>query len=178
MLAMLAAHSRVWAVPYEVRLLERPLAETQELICRFNAEAALAGKGRWVHKTPRQILDIARLLGLLPDARFILMLRDGRDVAVSIRAGTDDLESGARRWVEENAHAEHLWTHPQVLVVRYEDLIEDPTAVLTGVTNFVGEPFEPSMLEHHETSFRFLGELSNLDNFRDHLLRLDDAARR
>ena len=41
------------------------------------------GKARWGDKTPRYVESIPFISGLFPDARFVHLVRDGRDVALS-----------------------------------------------------------------------------------------------
>jgi hypothetical protein len=101
----------------------------------------------------------------LPHARFLDITRDGRAVAASIadvdwwpgldvwwhrgtpedwsRTGRDPWELCARHWVEEvDAIRAGLAAVPadQVLSLRYEDLVEDPTSVLARVAEFAGLP--------------------------------------
>ena len=44
-----------------------------------------AGKQRWAEKTPRNISRIGEVFRWFPEARFIHVLRDGRDVACSLQ---------------------------------------------------------------------------------------------
>ena len=87
-----------------------------------------------------------------PDARYLHLVRDGRDVARSIIAmgwaGT--FWTAAERWVE----AERLWDRlkptlapDQVLEVRYEELVAAPEPQLTRICEFLGVAYRPEMLE-------------------------------
>ena len=57
-------------------------------------------KTRWGDKTPGYAMKMRRIERILPEARFIHMIRDGRDVALSLeRRGADlTMEQVARRW--------------------------------------------------------------------------------
>lgn len=112
--------------------------------------ARRAGKAR-VGATVHRHFD--RLLRIWPDARFIHIVRDPRDVAHScIRMGwAGNVWTGARRWVA----AERLWdelleTIPAArrIDVRYEELIRSTEAVLTRVCQFIGIPYDPRMLDY------------------------------
>ena len=51
----------------------------------YRGYAAARGKTHYGDKTPTHIADIDVLSRVLPEARFIHMIRDGRDVAASLR---------------------------------------------------------------------------------------------
>ncbi|MEM9945096.1 MAG: sulfotransferase [Cyanobacteria bacterium P01_D01_bin.36] len=94
-----------------------------------------------------------RLLHIWPNARFIHVLRDGRDVSRScVKMGwAGDGWHGARRWVI----AEKLWDEVKLKVpaerrveVRFEQLIENTTATLDGVCQFMGERYHPDMMNY------------------------------
>lgn len=93
-----------------------------------------------------------RILWLWPDARFIHLVRDGRDGAHAMitagRAGT--LWHGIADWVE----AETVWDRmahklaaERRISVRHEALTSQPEAELRRLTDYLGLPFEPAMLE-------------------------------
>jgi len=70
------------------------------------------------------------------------MLRDGRDVACSIRDRTGSLEKGIRRWVSDNTLGRPYWDHPRVRVVKYEDLVESFQSTIRGVLEFIGSEYQ------------------------------------
>jgi hypothetical protein len=100
-----------------------------------------------------------RLLRIWPDARFIHLLRDGRDVARScIGMGwSGNVWTGVERWIE----AECLWEKLSEIIpaegkieVTYETLISEPVKTLTGLCEFIGVPYDEAMLSYSEnTSF-------------------------
>ena len=54
-----------------------------------------AGKARWVEKTPRHLLMTGTLRELWPDARIVRIVRDPRDVALSLATTLGDLQLAA-----------------------------------------------------------------------------------
>ena len=95
-----------------------------------------------------------RVLSLWPEARFIHLVRDGRDCAHAMitagRAGT--MWHGIADWVE----AEMLWDRmahrlaPERRInVSYEALASEPEAELRRLTDFLSLPFDPAVLEQH-----------------------------
>jgi hypothetical protein len=121
------------------------------------------GKPRWGEKTPSYGLHAEAIGTLLPEARFVHLIRDGRDVALSVRplwfAPGPTLDDAARDWVErvqtiraECARAGHA------IEVRYEDLVTSPEAVLRRVCTFLDLAFEPTMLTWHDNAWKRLQE--------------------
>lgn len=98
-----------------------------------------------------------RLLTIWPDAVFIHLIRDGRDVARSrIREGwAGNGWVAAHEWVEAEEAIERLAGRvgPERMIdVRYEALLEDPVGTLGRICGFLGLAFSPAMLEIEGTS--------------------------
>ena len=96
-----------------------------------------------------------RLLKIWPNARFIHLIRDGRDVARScIGMGwSGNVWTGVERWLE----AESLWNElkpkisaDQYTEVNYEDLITQPAEVLTEICQFIGLEYDKAMLNYDQ----------------------------
>ena len=122
-----------------------------------------AGKARWAEKTPRNIGRIGEIFRCFPAARFVHVLRDGRDVACSLgriratrsstasscRLGTWKPIAGcARRWVRDIEGSRRWWGDPRFHTVRYEDLVLNPRPVLERLMAFLGEDWDEAMLAH------------------------------
>jgi len=123
----------------------------------FSRYALERGKSRWGEKTPKNILRIAYLFRLFPDARFIHMMREPRDIHCSVKekAATtttrwSDItaERTARGWVRAMGCG-LPWRDDSVryLEVRYEDLVHDAAHVMRRVLIFLDEPWSDSVLE-------------------------------
>jgi hypothetical protein len=96
-------------------------------------------------------------LKIWPHARFIYLLRDGRDVAKSsIGMGVaGNMWSAMDRWMM----AEKLWDElraslPQDrwIEVRYEELIAEPVPTLTSICRFLGVNFDQAMFDYVNTT--------------------------
>jgi hypothetical protein len=111
-------------------------------------------------KTPPHIFQIHRLLAFRPKAQIILMLRDGRDVVCSLkpRIGYAAFEDRLERWIYDNMAGQPYWQHPQVKVVKYEDLVTTTEATLRGLCQFLGEEYSPQLLEYHKTEHRWYSD--------------------
>ena len=69
--------------------------------CFYEAYAKREGKPRWGEKTPAYVTKMRLIERALPEARFIHVIRDGRDVTLSVLDRTvRDYTAGdiARRW--------------------------------------------------------------------------------
>lgn len=138
----------------------------------FEGYAHAQGKVRWADKTPNYVDCLAEVWELFgPDARFILIVRNGLDVAFSlsdpdrhypaiddhVRLAGGNVPVGAGRyWAEQNLKMlAFLDEHPdRCIQVRYEGLTERPEVALPPVFEFLEEPWDPSVLdyashEHH-----------------------------
>ena len=151
--------------------LERRFAAAR----RLDAGAALGafytlyaesqGKPRWGDKTPAYVKRMPMIDRALPEARFIHVIRDGRDVALSRakrtmrKAATP--ERAAQTWRKRILKArEQAGRLEGYLEVRYEDLVTDTEATLRRVTDLIELEWDDSMLRYHERAPERLEEIS------------------
>lgn len=139
----------------------------REILCRlYEAWARQENKPRWGDKTPHYVTEIPLLLKLFPDARIIHIYRDGRDVALSwiqIRRDPHNVYTAAKlwkSWVSAGRRAGAALPRETYLEVRYEELLQHSRETMQRVCEFVGEPFDesvlrPSRLEWPEQFRRF-----------------------
>jgi hypothetical protein len=117
----------------------------------FAAYAALHGKPRWGDKTPHYVHHVDHLLALWPGARFVVLVRDGRDVALSLRRlpfGPNNAWAAAQWWARGiRAGAQAQRDHPDsVLTVRYEDLAAAPQDEVRRLCAFLRIAYADDML--------------------------------
>lgn len=150
LLNILDMHPHIHAVPFESRVFLK--SRWKIALARFfwNKNAIAAGKQRWAEKTPNHVHAIGRILEIYPDARILLIIRDGRDVAVSLRKRTGDFSAGVTRWVEDNRAGEPFWDHPQVFRLTYEEMVGNFDVVIPCVCEFLGEPYDAAMRNFHQ----------------------------
>ncbi|HSJ43439.1 MAG TPA: sulfotransferase [Euzebyales bacterium] len=124
----------------------------------FEAYAARFDKPRWGDKRPAYIDRLDMVLRLFPDAQIIHIIRDGRDCVSSLKRmpwWRRSTYAAIRTWVDaiENGERARATLAPdQYTEVRYEDLIADPEPELRRLTTWLGEDFDPAMLEPHRVS--------------------------
>jgi hypothetical protein len=161
-LSGLARHKRfqAWDLPIEAVANELQgdgvVPYSSAVDATFRAWARVQGKTRWGDKTPRYIEDIPLLSGLFPDARFIHLVRDGRNVALSyadVPFGPKTIEKAARLWgtrVTKGLHDGRALGRGHYLEVRYEDLVEDAEGEAKDICDFIDLEFDPEMLDYTE----------------------------
>lgn len=129
-------------------------------------------KAVWVEKTPGHIHWIDIISALCPEAKFIHVLRDGRDVVASLEdvyrqrksatasgrpIGAWDLNEAINQWNEciriSHQHATHSRHHR----VQYSALLCEPEATMCGLCEALGLEFDASVLDHQRASRRVLG---------------------
>jgi len=123
----------------------------KSFLAQYGARTAKAIQGATCHK------HFDRLLRLWPHARFVHLVRDGRDVARScIGMGwAGNVWHGAERWVEAEERWARLRTRlepAQVFELRYEDLIRAPEQELARLCAFLGADYDAGMLDYSRDS--------------------------
>lgn len=142
-----------------------PFTPAAALRTFYRMYAARFRKSRWGEKTPDYGSIMPAISRLLPEAHFIHLVRDGRDVAVSKRdlwfGPGPDIAAQARDWHQHVANTRQLGTEcPHFLEVRFEDLVSEPEATLCRICAFLQIVFEPAMLHYHKSAESRLDEVN------------------
>ena len=114
------------------------------------------GKPRAGEKTPNHFKCIDRIAAVFPEARFIHVYRDPRDVALSMRErkwapGPAELRRYARTWaraMRRHFECEKTLGPDRYTAVQYEKLVADPEGELRRICAFLGEAYDPAMLDY------------------------------
>jgi hypothetical protein len=152
---------REWGVDPEAvraRLPERAtFAQAVQSIFQLYAESR--GKPRFGEKTPLYMQHLDVLDRAFPGARYVHIVRDGRDAAVSLLAMTRKPRFNLSRprgigdfavaWQREVRGAQAFGLTRPYHELRYEDLVEEPESRLREVCAFLEPEYEPGMLEYH-----------------------------
>jgi len=131
----------------------------------FNHLAGAQGKERWGEKTPTNVLRLDYIFRHFPRSKFIHMIRDGRDVACSLRNfpkskmvdgkivpvnSNNPLDECIERWVHD-VEAGRRWAGDQrYMEVKYEGLVLNAEETLKKVLGFLGEPYDERVLRYYE----------------------------
>lgn len=146
----------------------RPIFYSSLVSGIFDSYGKARGKVLVGDKTPGYVRKMNTLHSLWPKARFVHLIRDGRDVYLSMRhrplhrpkAGVFD------SWAEQPALTAALWWEFNVRVgrkagnslpsglyyeMRYESLVAHPREECEALSAFLGLPYDDTMLRFHET---------------------------
>ncbi|MFO1540960.1 MAG: sulfotransferase family protein [Chloroflexota bacterium] len=133
------------------------LARIRALYTDFQAQV-LAGRGkrRWAEKDPTYTLVLPFIAELFPDALYVHVVRDGRDVVASFRDRWG-WRSAARaangewaRYVRAARALANGPTAPRYRELRYESIVADPEGTLRPLFAFLGEAWDPAVLRFDE----------------------------
>jgi len=119
------------------------------------------GKTRWAEKSPLYTLHLDLIEELYPEAQYVHLIRDPRDVVASTkerwgyRAGLGTALRKWRRYVE-TAQAFGARVGPtRYHELRYEDLVAEPERQMAGLLEFLGEPWDPAVLAYDGVEHNF-----------------------
>ena len=117
------------------------------------------GKVTWGEKTPKNLFYVDLIEQMMPDARFIYIIRDPRAVVYSMNRFArfqDDSVLNAFNWLQAATQGYELLAgavpEEKRLVIRYEELVADVEAVTRSICEFLDEPFDDEMLEFYQKS--------------------------
>ena len=120
---------------------------TRRFIALLDELAQRADCGTWVEKTPQHLLYLEEIARSVPDARFVHVIRSGRDVLASIvdadmHQPGEDFSGGvvtwARRWNRALALSLAYREHPQHFLLCLEDLTRDFDGTWGALRDFLG----------------------------------------
>lgn len=117
---------------------------------------ARAGASRWGLKIQRDLLAHADYARLWPRARFVHIVRDGRDVAAShLRSERhlyySSIHHAAHGWAELMESTRALVEQGRVIELRYEELVHEPEPTLRRLLDGLELAWHPAVLDHTAT---------------------------
>lgn len=150
----------VWeTVPAFEKVLKRirkpSLIEIMTAVYEIPADAK--GAQYWCCKSMANVEILPELYTALPNAKFIYLYRDGRDVALSFTkafVGEKHFYAIAKQWRQDQQYAiSFMENYPeaQVFRLRYEDFIQSPETELQSLCRFLEIDFTPAMLQYYQS---------------------------
>lgn len=122
----------------------------------FSAYARHHNKCRWGDKTPRYTRFPYVINRLFPRCKFVHIIRDGRDVALSLarqRWGANHWYRGLEFWqdtVTRTRDMLRMLPCERVHELRFEDLVENPDSSMHHVCEFLGIEYESGMIRDYQ----------------------------
>jgi Sulfotransferase family len=164
-----------WEVEHANRELWDRLAPLHEpclsdlIDAAFSLSSERSGKYRWGDKTPEYVKEIDRLHTVFPRARFIHIIRDGRDTHLSLMFWGIRSRNYSEMWgLRSRAFFENAkhWADPVAagiesgrrlprglyLEIAYEDVVLKTEQTLGKVCQFLDVPYSPKMLEFYKNA--------------------------
>jgi Sulfotransferase family len=152
----------------ELELVE-PFGVAHGIRAFYRLYARQQNKPRYGDKTPLYCEHIDAIRASLPEARFIHIIRDGRDTALSLRplwfAPGKDITSLANQW-QRLVRKARSTAGEDYLEIRYERLLTDTERVLREICSFIELPFDSAMLRYYEGA---------PERLKQHVTRVDAA---
>jgi protein-tyrosine sulfotransferase len=145
--------------------LRRASPSQAEFIDRFfEMYCEVTGKPRWAEKTPRNVRVLDFLFAHFPRAKFVHVIRDGRDTACSLRTHPNHkvvngqivpvttrnpFDLCIRRWLNDVRAGLEYSGRPGYVELRYEKLVANPEPALREFFAQLDEPWDASVLDFH-----------------------------
>jgi Sulfotransferase family len=146
---------------------DEPVPYAQFVSSVFDLYGRDRGKPIVGDKSPGYVREMKRLHALWPDAKFIHLIRDGRDIWLSVAGWkkADRTVGQFSTWAQDPVGTTALWWERSVRLgreagvalgpdlyreVRYEDLVQDAEGVCRELCAFLEVPFDEAMLRFHE----------------------------
>jgi peptidoglycan/xylan/chitin deacetylase (PgdA/CDA1 family) len=114
----------------------------------------------WLEKTPEHIYFIEDIQRLVPDTKFIHILRNGMDAIASMYEATRsfndlwggvwDLEHCIERWRYAVLTSYKYVNNSNHIFVKYEELVDNKKLVLETICNFIEIEYNPAMLINYK----------------------------
>lgn len=159
---------------------ERVAVDVRQLVSGWFA-CVLEPQHRFlVEKTPTHLLGMKMISEVFPRARFIHVVRDGRDVAVSLRAAAESWNPGfavstgrlftkqAETWSRQVRQISKNGAElgDRYLEIRYEDIQRAPVEALSRMYDFCGIPYDSAIVTEIVEANSFSRYKSGEDAFR------------
>ncbi|MBL9119717.1 MAG: sulfotransferase [Phycisphaerae bacterium] len=172
-----AAHPDVQQIPQEMpifRTLHSDRAALEIAVGDAMREHGLIGP--WVvNKAPANAPFVAKAARTVPEAKFLFVVRDPRDVFISHKRGNQEWMRGrnsevdgcmekTRRYYDGFVEGASL---PNLLMVRYEELHQDFHATLARVFDHIGLAFDRDLLDSIHARCNFMAMTSRHTEDRD-----------
>ena len=144
---------------YSKNIKRNPIQQARKFMESFiNVQKDRKAEKYWAETTPMNISYSHRLIKLFPEAKFIVIRRDPRDVIASLLTkewGPNSPLEGIE-WIESRLRADNdalkAIDPKQVLVIHLEDLVTNsPNETYSKLLDFLELQDEPAMRKFHTT---------------------------
>jgi len=137
-----------WELDLDIKYFFGTLAQPIQYASIVDRLCLMASQKRgfesWGDKTPNYLGDLNIIYELFPNSKYIYIVRDGRDVALSLHEkdwGPNNIYYSALYWHFLNSHniaMDTLSSSGNILILKYEDLLDDVESNIQRIYSFIG----------------------------------------
>ncbi|NIR53069.1 sulfotransferase [candidate division KSB1 bacterium] len=145
---------RFYPIALKLPKERRSLAKVIDIFYRFYVQEKKPTATRWGDKSIANAFFLPLIDELYPNARYVLLIRDGRDVSVSLVAAdttpVTDVGRAADYWLRSVTQARRFLARldsSRYLEIFYENLVQRPEPVVERLYDFLGLDYIPEALQ-------------------------------
>lgn len=97
-------------------------------------------------KSPPHIFHIRQILKEYPQAKYIFLIRDPRDVVASLKNCSWSTSNPLINALVWKNGIKRMWTGDNAIIIKYEDLVTNPAAVLKNICQFLNITFDDKII--------------------------------
>jgi protein O-GlcNAc transferase len=156
--SMLGAHPKVYAINIETKAFVGQ-SDAVQMLGEYVQPAIEKGAEFICEKTPGHVFRIRQMRKLFPGSKIIALVRDPRDTSASLKTRKGELQVGIKLWLNsvQAMLRDYLANADDLMILKYEELIEQPEPLLKRVCAHVGMGFDRTMLEFYKDDREWFG---------------------
>ena len=198
-LRKVAAHLGQEAIPESPGFSLSFRRYAQAFVSMLDEAARNQGKTSWVEKSPNSLFHIDHIERMAQDAKFIHIVRDGRDVVASwykisqrdpiwrgralrrqgfslSKPPVDPVIAGVvNAWNDCAKISLSRSGNGRHLMVSYQELTRDTQSTLASICTFMGVAYDPAMMRHQEGAREVVGSVATSEHMKKILEPLQDT---
>lgn len=164
---IMAGHADVYTPLGETYIFKKHNMKMQLRYMQLLRQASSGGKRYLIEKTPSHIEFMPVIRANVSDPRFIVPVRDGRDVVASLVRRGVELKTAKRRWLYTNTLVLAEREKPDVHIYRHEDLVKQPTETIRDICQFLGLEYNDALLEYRDENRKWFDDNNPLGALRN-----------
>lgn len=150
LLSILSAHPNIFSIKRQTYAFDKWSQEQNPVPLRLDRlyrellfRKIKTTADRWLEKTPKHLENIDKIMRFIPEAKIIHLIRDGRDVVTSRHPHhtPDEYWVSTNRWVDYIETGLKMEKYPNVMSVKYEQIVQHYETEIKKVLAFLNEDY-------------------------------------
>ena len=141
---VLGAHKNLLLIPTETRMFLNEFYDIDNFI--FNNYTS--EKIYIIEKTPNHVYVLDKIKLKYPETKFILNIRDPRDIAASLYNRFDDWQKALDRLKKDFEHVKKFYN--QSYIIKYEDVVNNFENTFIDTCQYLSINFDKNMLTYYK----------------------------